>query len=79
MDRLQGAFSGSPLVTSEHYFIQNEMGITYVVKPSKKKLIIESENAIADNTSEVFRATLSPIGKKLFTRSLTKLYCIAGQ
>ena len=79
VDRLQGAFSGSPLVTSEHYFIQNEMGITYVVKPSKKKLIIESENAIADNTSEVFRATLSPIGKKLFTRSLTKLYCIAGQ
>ena len=78
VDRLNGAFSGSPMVTSQHYLIQNEMGVTYVVKPSKKKLIIESENSITTKTSEIFRATHSPIGKNLFTRSLSKLYCISG-
>jgi hypothetical protein len=78
VDRLNGAFSGSPMVTSQHYLIQNEMGVTYVVKPSKKKLIIEYENSITTKTSEIFRANHSQIGKNLFTRSLSKLYCISG-
>ena len=76
VDRLKGAFSGSPSVSSDFYYIQNEAGTTFVIKPDKKKLIIKSQNSLCEDGTEVFRSTLSPIEDKIYTRSQSKLYCI---
>lgn len=78
IDRLNGAFSGSPLVSKSHYYIQNENGSTFVIKPDPKKLIIESINRLTDNDDEIFRSTLSPIDNFIFARSNSYLYCVKG-
>ena len=77
IDRLQGAFSGSPIVSNIYYYIQNESGITYVIKPNKNNLELISKNQLSNNLEEIFRATLSPIDGKIYTRSNSKLYCIS--
>ena len=76
IDRLQGAFSGSPIVSNIYYYIQNESGITYVIKPNKNNLELISKNQLSNNLEEIFRATLSPIDGKIYTRSNNQLYCI---
>ena len=77
VDRLKGAFSGSPLVSNGRYYIQNEAGQTYVIDPNREKLKIASENSLSPEANEIFRATLSPISGMIFTRSQSTLYCIA--
>jgi outer membrane protein assembly factor BamB len=78
IDRLQGAFSGSPILNRDHYFIQSESGTTYVISPNKSKLDIVAKNELSSNSEEIFRATLSPIQNQIFTRSNKHLYCIVG-
>ncbi|MBT3635302.1 MAG: PQQ-binding-like beta-propeller repeat protein [Opitutae bacterium] len=77
VDRLKGAFSGSPLVSNGRYYIQNEAGQTYVIDPDREKLKVASENSLSPEANEIFRATLSPISGMIFTRSQSTLYCIA--
>jgi outer membrane protein assembly factor BamB len=79
IDRLEGAFSGSPLVSKTHYFIQNESGTTFVIEPHRNSLNIVSRNQLSPNQEEIFRSTLSPISGKLYTRSLGQLYCLDRQ
>jgi len=79
IDRLEGAFSGSPLVSKTHYFIQNESGTTFVIEPHRKSLNIVSRNQLSQDQEEIFRSTLSPISGKLYTRSLGQLYCLDRQ
>ena len=76
VDRLEGAFSGSPFVSDNYYYIQSESGTTYVIKPKKHRLEVISKNQLSNNLEEIFRATLSPIDGKIFTRSNNQLYCI---
>ena len=78
IDRLQGAFSGSPIVSSNYYYIQSESGTTYVIKPNKNNLEVISKNQLSSDLEEIFRATLSPIDGKIYTRSNSKLYCISS-
>ncbi len=78
VDRLDGAFSGSPLVANGLYYLQNEAGITYVVRPNNKGLEIVSRNDLGAKDGEIFRATLSPIDGKIYTRSQSILYCLKG-
>ena len=78
IDRLQDAFSGSPIVSDNYYYIQSESGITYVIKPNKNNLEVISKNQLSSNLEEIFRATLSPIDGKIYTRSNSKLYCISS-
>ena len=78
IDRLQGAFSGSPIISNDHYYIQSESGTTYVIEPNKKNLRITSKNQLSSDNEEIFRATLSPIDGKIFTRSSNHLYCISS-
>ena len=78
IDRLQGAFSGSPILSSNYYYIQSESGTTYVIKPNKNNLEVISKNQLSSNLEEIFRATLSPIDGKIYTRSNSKLYCISS-
>ncbi len=77
VDRLKGAFSGSPLVSNGRYYIQNESGQTYVVEPNRKKLKVTCKNSLSPEDNEIFRATLSPISGMIFTRSQSTIYCIA--
>ena len=78
IDRLQGAFSGSPIISNDHYYIQSESGTTYVIEPNKKNLRITSKNQLSSDNEEIFRATLSPIDGKIFTRSSNHLYCVSS-
>ena len=75
----QGAFSGSPIVSNEYYFIQNESGTTFVIRPDKDKLEVVAKNQLSNDVEEIFRATLSPIENKIFTRSSKNLYCIVKE
>ena len=77
VDRLEGAFSGSPLITEDHYFIQNESGITFVIRPNKDKLDVISKNSLSADSGEIFRSTLSTINGKIYTRSNNRIYCIS--
>jgi outer membrane protein assembly factor BamB len=79
VDRLEGAFSGSPLISNGLYYIQNEAGVAYVVRPNNKALEILSRNDLGASTDEIFRATLSPIDGKVYTRSQATLYCLKGE
>ena len=79
VDRLDGAFSGSPLIANGLYYVQNEAGATYVVRPNEKALEIVSSNDLGASDGEIFRATLSPIDGKVYTRSQSTLYCLKGE
>jgi outer membrane protein assembly factor BamB len=79
VDRLDGAFSGSPLIANGLYYVQNEAGVTYVVRPNEKALEIVSSNDLGASNGEIFRATLSPIDGKVYTRSQSTLYCLKGE
>ncbi len=76
-DRLDGAFSGSPLVANGLYYVQSESGTTYVIKPGKTMKVVAT-NSIPAKQGEIFRATLSPIGGDIFIRSSSTLYCVKG-
>ena len=76
-DRLDGAFSGSPLIANGRYYVQSETGTTYVLKPGKTMEVV-SKNTIPAKQGEIFRATLSPIGENIYIRSSTTLYCVKG-
>jgi len=79
VDRLEGAFSGSPLIANGLIYIQSESGVTYVIRPSKEGLDVVSRNDLGSDKSEIFRATLSPIDGKVYTRSQSILYCLKGE
>ena len=79
VDRLEGSFSGSPLVANGLYYIQSEAGVTYVLRPNEKALEIVSRNDLGGTKDEIFRATLAPIDGKVYTRSQGLLYCLKGE
>lgn len=69
-------FAGAPLVANGLvYFTAVYGGETVVIKPGKKFQKVAA-NTVGAERSELFRATLAPIGGKLYSRSYTTLYCI---
>ena len=76
-ERIEGAFSGSPLIANGLYYIQNEAGTTYVLRPGKT-LDIVAKNPLPAKPGEIFRATLVPLGDQIFIRSSSTLYCVRG-
>lgn len=76
LDENGSQFNASPLVMNGLVYIQSvNGGDTFVIKPGKK-LEIVSRNSIGAEKDEVFRATLAPIGDRLYARSHTTLYSI---
>jgi outer membrane protein assembly factor BamB len=75
--RIDGAFSGAPLIANGLYYIQNEAGTTYVLRPGKK-LDVVARNALPSKPGEIFRATIVPVDGKVFLRSSKALYCVSG-
>ena len=76
-ERIEGAFSGSPLIANGLYYIQNEAGTTYILRPGKT-LDVVAKNPLPAKPDEIFRATLVPLGDQIFIRSSSTLYCVRG-
>ena len=74
-ERLEGKYSGSPLAAGGLFYITNEAGKTFVIKPGPKLEVI-AENAITAGKDEIFRASPTPCDGKVFLRSTSVLYCV---
>ena len=76
LDENGSQFNASPLVMNGLVYIQSvNGGETFVIKPGKK-LELVSRNSLGADKAEIFRATLAPIGDRLYARSQTTLYSI---
>ncbi|MFK5922763.1 MAG: PQQ-binding-like beta-propeller repeat protein [Verrucomicrobiota bacterium] len=73
-----GHFAAAPLEVNGLLYIQSEDGgETFVIKPGKKIEIV-SKNSLGADKKEIFRATLAPIGDRIYARSHTTLYSIGN-
>lgn len=75
--RLPGTYSASPVSYDGLAFFLNEDGQTAVLKPGETPRILH-RNRLDAETGEIFRASITPLGGKLFIRSNRALYCIEG-
>lgn len=75
LERLNGQFSSSPIAIAGLAFFQNEAGETVVIEPGPtfKKVNLNLLEPAAD---ELFRASLTPFGGRIYSRSNKYLYCI---
>ena len=76
-DRLNGAFSSSPVAVGGKVFFQNEAGNTTVIEPGPELKIV-TENTLGAK-GEAFRASLIPCGGQWFARSDKAAYCIGAK
>jgi outer membrane protein assembly factor BamB len=74
-ERLVGQFSSSPIATDRLAYFQNEAGETVVIEPGPE-LNIVARNVLDAASDEIFRASLTPHGGKIYSRSNRFLYCI---
>jgi len=74
-ERLGGQFSSSPIAFGGLVFHQNEAGETVVIEPGPALRIV-ARNALAAAPDELFRASLTPLGGRIYSRSTTHLYCL---
>ncbi len=74
-ERLEGQFSSSPIAIGGLVFYQNEAGETVVIEPGPALRII-ARNSLGAGADELFRASLTPFGGRIYSRSTTCLYCI---
>jgi outer membrane protein assembly factor BamB len=74
-ERLNGQFSSSPIAIGGLVFYQNEAGETVVIEPGPALLVV-ARNTLGPVTDELFRASLTPCGGKIYSRSNKCLYCI---
>ncbi len=75
---VEGEFAASPLVANGLVYIQNVYGGGNVVIKPGKKLEIVSQNSLGADSQEIFRATIAPIGGRVYARSESTLYCVEG-
>lgn len=74
-ERLTGQFSGTPIAVDGLAMYQNEAGETTVIKPGPK-LEIVCRNTLSPAADEIFRASLTPVAGRIYSRSDKVLYCI---
>jgi outer membrane protein assembly factor BamB len=75
-ERICGAISSSPFAAGGLAYFQDEHGETVLLKPGPQLEIVQQNSIEAGK--EMFRASLTPYDGKLFARSNSALYCIAG-
>ena len=76
--RLGGNFSASPVAYGGRALFTNEAGVTTVIQPDAKKLIVERKNSLPAADDEIFRAGLAPSEGQILIRSDQKLYAIGS-
>ncbi len=74
-ERLGGQFSSSPIAIGGLAFFQSEAGETVVIEPGPALKIV-ARNSLAAGEGELFRASLTPFGGRVYSRSTMHLYCI---
>lgn len=74
-ERLNGQFSSSPIAIDGLVLHQNEAGETVVIKPGPQLQIV-ARNTLGASEDELFRASLTPLGGRIYSRSTTRLYCL---
>lgn len=74
-ERLGGQFSSSPIAIGSLACFQNEAGETVVIEPGPSLRIV-ARNSLGAGAGEIFRASLTPLGGRIYSRSTTHLYCI---
>jgi outer membrane protein assembly factor BamB len=75
-ERICDQIASSPIAAAGLAYFQDEQGNTVVVKPGPQ-LEVVARNSLG-SSGEIFRASLAPVGDKLYARSNTALYCIAA-
>lgn len=74
-ERLGGQFSSSPIAIGGLAYFQNEAGETVVIEPGPALQIV-ARNSLGAGEGELFRASLTPFGGRIYSRSTACLYCI---
>ena len=74
-ERLNGQFSSSPIAVNGLALYQNEAGETTVIKPGPT-LEVVARNSLNPAPDELFRASLTPVAGRMYSRSDKVLYCI---
>ncbi len=74
-ERLGGQFSSSPIAIGGLVYHQSEAGETVVIEPGPSLRIV-ARNSLGAAPGELFRASLTPLGGRIYSRSTTHLYCI---
>jgi outer membrane protein assembly factor BamB len=75
-ERLNGQFSSSPIAINGLVFYQSEAGETVVIEPGPALRVV-ARNSLGAPKDELFRASLTPYGGRIYSRSDKCLYCIA--
>jgi len=74
-ERLEGAFSASPIAIDSLVYIQNEAGQTLVIRPGET-LDVVACNDLGAPEDEIFRSTMVPSQGQIFFRSDRAVYCV---
>ena len=77
-ERLEGTFSSSPIAIGGLVLHQNEAGQTVVIEPGPALKVV-SRNSLEAASGELFRASLTPVGGRIYSRSNRCLYCISAR
>lgn len=77
-ERLAGKFSSSPIAAGGRAYFQSDEGTTYVLEPGPALKVV-ARNELGAPAEENFRASLTPSGGQVFSRSDRALYCIGGR
>ena len=76
-ERICDTISSSPIAAGGLAYFQDEQGQAVVLKPGPQ-LEIVARNSLGTQEGEIFRASLTPVNGKLFSRSSKALYCISA-
>jgi GMP synthase-like glutamine amidotransferase/outer membrane protein assembly factor BamB len=77
-EKFPGAFSASPVESGGLVYINNEAGETLVLRPGPTPDLV-ARNSLGARTGECFRASLAPIGGRIYLRSNRALYCVGAR
>ena len=77
-EKIPGAFTASPVESGGLIYINTESGETLVIRPGPKFDLV-ARNSIGDRTGELFRASITPIGGRIYLRSNRALYCVGAK
>ena len=74
--RMDGGFSSSPIAVNGLIYATDENGITSVIRPGKTFELLATNRVTGEDSSEIFRASPTPVKGRLLLRSDTMLYCV---
>ncbi len=74
-ERLDGKFSASPIAIDGQVLFLSETGETVVIAPGPEFKVV-ARNSLGPTPDEIFRASITPLGGRVYLRSDKQLYCV---